>query len=338
MTRKEPLNAQSLSLIAVNREPARQVHYLAIMLNARWTTVAGVDGPFGRIDLPLLEIGQDQPVVLVTAMVHGDEELGPLVLDRLLQTLNHQTWQRGTLAFVAVANPLAYQRRHRISDDRLDLNRVFPGASLEPTRRIAQNLRQWAANVHPVAAIDLHVWRRLQTPLLGVGFPADAGSQQLMDHFGLDAYWQWDGGHADQAKYAGTWLHTLRELEIPSVIIETSSHWGDIGDAVKRCSDGIVRVMAQHGLIDTAPTMVGSGILARGAMLRAEVGGVWRPSPLKPLSRVTEGQLLGVVHNLAQLRVYPLIAPHEGIVLQIAWPQLVLEGEELVNLGQPIRS
>ena len=69
------------------------------------------------------------PRIGISAMIHGDEVDGLLIVRELLGALD-PTQLKGTLVIVPVANPLAMEAISRNTPtDMLDMNRLFPGAS-----------------------------------------------------------------------------------------------------------------------------------------------------------------------------------------------------------------
>lgn len=81
------------------------------------------------LSIPVLVIAgaQPGPRVGVSAMVHGDELDGLLIIRELWRTIDHAELS-GELWMVPVANPLAMEAISRNTPiDMLDMNRLFPG-------------------------------------------------------------------------------------------------------------------------------------------------------------------------------------------------------------------
>jgi len=69
-------------------------------------------------------------------------------------------------------------------------------------------------------------------------------------------------------------------------------------------------------------------------MERASVGGIWCPADgMVPLKPVLQGDVVGKIFQPQKIQWQDISASSDGMLLQVGWPQLVYEGEELFNLG-----
>jgi predicted deacylase len=123
-----------------------------------WRTTPLPAGAANRqIELAVGQVGDDSPVALITAGVHGDEgPWGARAIYHLLASLPLEAL-RGTLQVVPAANPLAMEADARNAPlDTLDLNRTFPGDDKGSyTERLAAALVREAVTGSDVV-IDLH--------------------------------------------------------------------------------------------------------------------------------------------------------------------------------------
>ena len=64
------------------------------------------------------------PRLLVTAAVHGNEVCGTHAITQLLEEFDtgKLSIERGTVTFVPITNPLAFQRKQRLGDRNLNRN------------------------------------------------------------------------------------------------------------------------------------------------------------------------------------------------------------------------
>ncbi|MDZ7748749.1 MAG: succinylglutamate desuccinylase/aspartoacylase family protein [Halofilum sp. (in: g-proteobacteria)] len=97
---------------------------------------------YGTIELPLHAVigARPGPVVGVTATVHGDETVPPMMLRTLFQGLDAEDLA-GTVCAIPVCNPpamMAYDRQTPEQHGKTDLHEVFPGnANGNITQRLA---------------------------------------------------------------------------------------------------------------------------------------------------------------------------------------------------------
>lgn len=116
------------------------------------------------------------PRLLVTGGVHGNEVCGTLAIRRVLAELEAGTLviRRGSVTFVPVCNPLAFQRNQRAGDR--NLNRA-----LEPKPDPQDNEDRLANWLCPILAahdglLDLHSFHSGGAPFVMVGPTDNAGA------------------------------------------------------------------------------------------------------------------------------------------------------------------
>ena len=78
------------------------------------------------------------PRLLVLGAVHGNEVCGTRAITQLLEDIDKGalTIARGTVTYVPVTNPLAYQLKQRVGDRNLNRN-MAPSAMLRKTMKTA---------------------------------------------------------------------------------------------------------------------------------------------------------------------------------------------------------
>lgn len=119
-----------------------------------------------------LEGGTAAPRLIVTGAVHGNETAGTKAIRRVLHEIEHGEIEilRGSVTFVPVCNPLAYNHQRRMGDRNLN-RRLQPTATPQDFEdRVAGVLCGWLAE-HDVL-LDLHSFRSPGEPFVMRG-PAD---------------------------------------------------------------------------------------------------------------------------------------------------------------------
>ena len=112
------------------------------------------------------------PRLIVTGAVHGNETAGTKGIRRVLNAIDRSEIEivRGSVTFVPVCNPLAYNQVRRMGDRNLN-RRLQPTATPQDNEdRIARVLCRWLAE-HDVL-LDLHSFRSPGQPFVMRG-PAD---------------------------------------------------------------------------------------------------------------------------------------------------------------------
>ena len=122
------------------------------------------------------------PRLLVLGAVHGNETCGTRAITQLLAELDSGalTIERGSVTFVPVTNPLAYQRKQRTGERNLNRN-MAPSA-------IPQDFEDHIANaLCPLleshdALLDLHSFHTGGAPFVMVGPPDNQGDLEPFAH------------------------------------------------------------------------------------------------------------------------------------------------------------
>lgn len=178
--------------------------------------------------LHCFDSGQPGPHVMLSAVVHGNELCGAIVLDQLLREALRPVRGKLSLGFMNVA---AYQRFNpdqpeasRLVEE--DFNRVWDLSTLEGQRdsvelRRARALRPWVDTVDLL--LDLHSMQHRTTPLTLCG-PTLKG-QTLARAVGYPATIVADRGHA-----AGRRLRDYGHFSEPdhpanALLVECGQHW-----------------------------------------------------------------------------------------------------------------
>ena len=198
-----------------------------------------------------LESGRPGPEVLVTAVVHGNEISGALVLDRALSRGLKPRSGRLTLGFCNVAAALMFDPEYpnlsRFVDE--DLNRVWDRATLEGPRSSLELAR--ARDMRPLIdraqfLLDLHSMQNPVRPLMLAG-ACDKGLNLAQD-VGYPATIVIDAGHA-----AGARLRDYAFFADPSdprtaLLLEAGQHWAS--DTFAVADEAFHRFLLAVGTLD----------------------------------------------------------------------------------------
>jgi predicted deacylase len=277
-----------------------------------------VMGPI--LQLPLLIVRGANPgkTIVVLAGVHGDEYEGMWAARNVFKTLDPATMS-GNFVSIPVCNPPAFSARNRTSSiDGQNLARIFPGdANGTISERIAAVITE---QVLPLAdfLIDLHSSSTVGAMPLLVGYPEAGGEQQRIgleaaERFGTPIVW----GHPVVSP--GRTLTGPHAAGIPWLYTESpSASWLDY-DFAQVYANGVRNVMTYLGILPgeapVTPNLTRlSGEGDTDAAMTVSVSGFLR-SEVRLMEQVKQGQLLGVVEDLAGRTLEELRARTDGIVI-----------------------
>ena len=202
--------------------------------------------------------GVDGPQVLLTALVHGNEFAGAIVLDEWLARGSQPRRGRITVAFCNVAAfgrfDAAAPDASRFTDE--DFNRVWaperldgPGQSAELRR--ARELRPFVERCTHL--LDLHSMHEPCHPLLVTGMrPRDIAFARAL---GCQGQIVIDEGHADGVRmrdYEGQAAHGNTRI---ALLLEAGQHWA--ATSVAHSRDVLMRFLLAAGAIDPSDVVPG---------------------------------------------------------------------------------
>lgn len=193
------------------------------------------------------------PHVMVTAVVHGNELCGALVLDRLLASELRPTRGRLSLGFCNVAAYLAFDPAYptlsRFVDE--DLNRVWDRATLSGPRSSVELAR--ARAIQPLLdsvdlLLDIHSMQNPTEPLVLAG--ACQKGLDLARNVGVPATIVVDAGHA-----AGARMRDYDFFQDPgdpraALLVECGQHWERAAETV--ALEATLRFLLATGTVERA--------------------------------------------------------------------------------------
>ncbi len=282
----------------------------------------------------------DGPTLLLFGGTHGDEVDGPVVLMRLLRTLEPQDI-RGRLIVVPALNYPAVEACQRTAPaDGRDLNRSFPG---DPNGSFAQMLAAYIDRVLlPISrvVIDLHAggrWSRFLPSL----WLLEGASDDLW-RFTLDAAMAFG---APLAVISGSLGGDMSESAARHGCAYLSTEAGGAAsvdpDIVAMSEAGIRRVMAFLRMLPTeaAPAPGGATRIMRVPSLDglqiAQGAGLFEPA-VRIGDRIEVGQPVGHLYLIDQPTAppVPVAATTSGLVYGLAWLAHVRRGDRVCIVAQ----
>lgn len=198
-----------------------------------------------------LDSGKAGPHVMLTALVHGNEICGAIVLDELFRAGIRPLHGRLTLAFCNVA---AFQRFDpaRPEDSRWvdeDFNRLWTPEVLDGDRdsvelRRARIIRPFLHTVDFL--LDIHSMQHPSEPLLLAG-PLAKG-RRLASEIGYPALAVCDAGHAAGRRMRDYAAFGDAASPGNALLVECGQHWAQRTAGVAR--ETTLRFLARFGIID----------------------------------------------------------------------------------------
>lgn len=285
---------------------------------------------------------QPGPDVLVTALVHGNEYSGAIVVAELLATGWQPTRGRVTFAF---CNVVAFAKFDAAQPDAArfvdeDLNRVWSAARLDGNEQSAELAR--ARVLRPFVdrathLLDLHSMHELGAPLLVTGtLQRNVDFAQALQTQSQAII---DSGHAD-----GVRMRDYREFSNPegqriALLLEAGQHWQASSVAVAR--NTLARFLVAAGSLSQleAKASLPQGWLQPNAA---------PPQPVRVLQAVvaqsmdfvfteafTGGEVIPqagtvIAHDAGR----PVATPHDNCVLVMPSVRQLRPGVTVVRLGQ----
>jgi predicted deacylase len=299
-------------------------------------------GAFSRLFIELIENGigrpiqvpvvvakgkKDGPIFGITAALHGNELNGIPVIHQLLQKVNLNTL-RGTLVCVIVANMPGMLGEYREFNDGVDLNHIMPGKQHGNRSQVyAFELVERITN-HFDYLVDLHTASsgRVNSLYVRADLHLEATSQmayllrpQIIVHNPPSDY-------------------TLRgvsdEAGKPAITVEICDPQRFQRDPIKRCLQGIRRVLGHVGMIPGKPIPLPETpvLCARSYWIYTDRGGLLTVIPgLTDL--VKKGDLVASQINIFGDVIREYHAPEDGVVIGHSVNPVSQSGARILHLG-----
>lgn len=283
-----------------------------------------------------LDSGKPGLRVVVFGGTHGDEIEGVLAVNRLCNNAGLKLLS-GILEVVPIVHESAYHADSRFSAlDGGNLARVFPGdPNGKPTQRLAHALQTQVIGGADLL-IDLHTAGQIYDIPYLVGYIDDGRDKKGLGArackaFGADFIWR------HEQRVVG---RTISDVDA-AIYTEAPLPGPTSMDFTDRYYDGVLRVLAELGMIDksAAPPPVPkqarpivSGGDVDNDLLSAKHAGIYIPK-VREAERVTKGQLLAQIIDVAGKVLQEIHAPFEGWVVVSQRRPHVKPGDSVVGVA-----
>jgi uncharacterized protein len=214
------------------------------------------------------------PTVGISAMIHGDEIEGLLILRELWNTIEPSELS-GTLVLLPVANPLALDAISRNTPvDMLDLNRNFPGA---PAGWLSEQLA-WVISQEYLSRIDQYIDIHAGGVFPWVDYCYVVNDEALSRAFLSKVLYQ------PERMFQGTTAAFTAARGVPTTVIEIGGGCHDQQEHIRNGIRGL-RNMLRHigviaGALEARPDQL---LLRKIEVMRPRYGGICVPmQPLRP--------------------------------------------------------
>ena len=277
--------------------------------------------------------GTRQPVVVVTANVHGDECTGVGAVLRLAPLLE-SSLMRGVVHLYPTANPDGLERRARkVPEEDQDLNRLFPGdAEGSPAERLAHALWTDIGTRQPDLVIDLHadapdaipytLLDRAVSLRSSVRATLEAATRTLGIATGLTVLHEYPDERYSRYRLDRSLTGAvLNRMSIPAVTIEAGPRLYLRDDAVGTAVDAVLGLLAALEMVPAMPpphaSRVEGGPWRRDSGPRASTTGILL-ARARPGAVLRRGDVVAEVRSLSGGLLEELVAEAPGFVVSHA--------------------
>lgn len=273
------------------------------------------------------------PHLMISALVHGNELCGAVVVDRLLREGIRPDKGKLTLAFVNVAACKQFHPRaplaSRFVDE--DFNRLWDAATLDGPRdsvelRRARELRSLIDTVDVL--LDLHSMQQASPPLALCG--TTAKGRRLARTLGYPTHVVSDAGHA-----GGTRLRDYAAFADPdsprnALLVECGQHW--LASSVDVAWRVTQRFLAHHGVpnAETAVADVPQQLIEVTEVVTARSDRFRFVADYRGMEIIPHAGMV-IAHDGEQA----VVTPHDDCVLVMPLPG-VRPGQTAVRLGRRV--
>jgi predicted deacylase len=277
---------------------------------------------------PVLVSSGPQPgaTLCLTAGIHGDELNGTEVVRRVFERLDLESF-RGVLVGIPIVNLHGFRRTSRYLPDRRDLNRYFPGNEAgSSASRIAHAVFERIVRQCDFL-VDLHTgsFHRTNLPQLR-GDLTRPDVMALAQGFGATTVVHSFGR-------PGTLRRAATEAGIPAITYEAGEPMRLQDDEVERGVEGVQRLLAALGMVDTPPEPETSQrMYNRSRWVRVDDGGILL-SRAELGQEISSGDVLGTVTDPISNERTIVFSPYGGRLIGMALNQVVIPGFAAFHIG-----
>lgn len=301
---------------------------------------------WGAIEIPVAVISNgDGPTVFFSGANHGDEYEGPIVLSKLMRSLEPDQ-VNGTVIVMPALNLPAFRAAQRLSPiDGMNMNRVFPG---ERDGTVTAMIAHFVSTqILPLAdvVVDIHAGGKT------LDFLPSAVVHELEDRT------QRDQTMAALKAFGAPVGLVLRELDAAGMLDTTVENMGKVflstelggggtvtPETVALAETGVRNILAHFGVIDEKPQSREDRGLPPTRLMHTPDGSCYLSArdnglyePFKGLGEdVEKGEAMGQMHFIETPERDPLVhhAGRAGVILCKGVPGLVEKGDCLAVIAE----
>jgi predicted deacylase len=279
-----------------------------------------------EIPVHVFRAGQDGPVLLLTAGMHGDETNGIEIIRQLIRGKYFEKLKMGTVLAMPIINIISFLNSSRDLPDGKDLNRCFPGSqSGSLGSRIAYDM------MHEILpqidfGVDFHTGgaRINNYPQVRCVF-SDNKNLELAKMFGspfiLNSAYREKSFRAEAAKKGKSIL-----------VYEAGESMRFNKLAIKEGVNGCLRLMNSLQMIETEVEESDTKILTDTTWIRASISGLFRTSK-KYGSHIKKNEVVGTLSDPYGEMETELKAPETGYIIGINNQPVINEGDAVIHIG-----
>lgn len=285
--------------------------------------------------------GARNPVVVLTANVHGDECTGVAAILRLANSLEGSLL-RGAVHLYPTLNPEGLERRSRkVPDDDQDLNRLFPGdADGSPAERLVHAIWTDLGARQPDLLIDLHadgpdaipyaLLDRAVTLRAAPRLAIEAQAAELARASGLTVLHEYPDERYSRYRLDRSLTGAvLNRLQVPALTIEAGPRFIFQEEAVRQMVDAVLGILHSLDMVAVAPephpSRVPGARWRRDSGPRASSSGLLLPR-VRPGVSLPAGAVVAEVRSLSGALLEELVAEAPGFVVSHAERAYVVAG------------
>jgi predicted deacylase len=308
----------------------------------KWTSTRIESLGLFDLILPVGLVGTgNSPTVSITALVHGDEATGLLVLHKFIEEYVPNFQFQGTIRLVPVANPLAALTRTRVSLlDMLDMNRGGIGDPAgQATERLAHLLYELLRGSELV--INFHEFEadsRLACVYTNSG--SDKVRLRILKGilaFGADVVWSIPRPDEEELRPILSFDSMVAESGTPVFSIEFPR--GDLvtPEMLDTCLSNLKYVLKESNVIRddrTRPPISHHPKAVRRTPVYTQTMGIWKPK-VELMSQVEQGEAIGTLSALPYFSEIVLQSPSNGLIIQTRPTEVVRPNDIVFAVGTP---
>lgn len=291
------------------------------------------------VDIPVLEIGSGQPCTTIICGMHGNEYSSLHVVEKLLRELDSHN-VIGKLRIILGANAWGQSLRVRETpQDVLDLNRVYPGdAKAEISKRVANKIYKMCLDSN--AVIDLHTFED-PSPIMAIYLNCGSDevkkkSLELVKTFKPAVVWKLNYSSSDEVRMSGALGAVLANDGISSYAVEMPEEHLITDDEINKVAKGLERTLIHCGIIAGKNSNSNELTLLDRETVRSDISGLYT-SKVSLLKEIQEGEVIGKIVSLPDMRVHKVLSPHKGLMLINKSRGFVSTGDRLFCVGTNIK-